>query len=352
MPGTDPMEAAALIAGELPDLPHLVELPARGAGADMIGRATAVCLDMPAEVMPSGWRLARRPGRDSRRAADLLAWDLDAAERHFAGAPWVKVQVAGPWTLAANIETPNGNRAVADPGATRDLASSLAEGVRAFLAAIGRRLPGTGLVLQIDEPSLPDVLAGTLPTASGLGAVPAVETVRAADVLRDLAGGTGADATMVHCCHRDAPLEFLDGCGFDAISVELTRVADSSATLDALGVILERGTVVCAGLVPAVPPAGSGMTGEPGSAPRAGAARADGVAAADVRADGGGGFTYRDAAAPMLTAWHRLGMPEGRREQIVVTPTCGLAGASQAWSRRALAIARDTARLLADGAGG
>ena len=31
-------------------------------------------------------------GRDISRARDLLAWDLDAAEEHFAGAEWVKVK--------------------------------------------------------------------------------------------------------------------------------------------------------------------------------------------------------------------------------------------------------------------
>ena len=35
MPGTDPMEAARIVVGELPDFPHLAELPARGPGADI-----------------------------------------------------------------------------------------------------------------------------------------------------------------------------------------------------------------------------------------------------------------------------------------------------------------------------
>ena len=66
--------------GELPDLPHLPELPARGAGADMIGRAGALLVDLPVELVPSGWRLAAHAGRDLRRARDLLARDLDALE--------------------------------------------------------------------------------------------------------------------------------------------------------------------------------------------------------------------------------------------------------------------------------
>ena len=36
MPGTDPAEAMRIVLGELPDLPHLAELPARGPGADPV----------------------------------------------------------------------------------------------------------------------------------------------------------------------------------------------------------------------------------------------------------------------------------------------------------------------------
>src|SRR5215468_495396 len=78
MPGTDPDEAIAVVLGELPSLPHLPELPARGPGADMVGRTAALLIDMPVETTATGWRLAERPGRDLRRAAGLLAADLDA----------------------------------------------------------------------------------------------------------------------------------------------------------------------------------------------------------------------------------------------------------------------------------
>ena len=41
MPGTDSAEATRIVAGEF-DVPHLVELPARGPGGDMIGRTLAL----------------------------------------------------------------------------------------------------------------------------------------------------------------------------------------------------------------------------------------------------------------------------------------------------------------------
>ena len=54
LPGTEPAEAISMVLGELPDLPHLPELPARGLGADMIGRGAALLVDLPVDVQPSG----------------------------------------------------------------------------------------------------------------------------------------------------------------------------------------------------------------------------------------------------------------------------------------------------------
>jgi len=50
LPGTDPLEAARTVAGELPELPYLPELPARGVGADMIGRTAALLVDSTGEL--------------------------------------------------------------------------------------------------------------------------------------------------------------------------------------------------------------------------------------------------------------------------------------------------------------
>src|SRR5699024_9718921 len=54
MPGTDPLEAARLIAGELEELPHLVELPDRGLGADLIGRTAGMLVDLPVDTSTTG----------------------------------------------------------------------------------------------------------------------------------------------------------------------------------------------------------------------------------------------------------------------------------------------------------
>ena len=180
MPGTDSAEAARIVAGEL-DVPHLVELPARGPGADMLGRTLALVSsatgEFAAETTPDGWRLAGGRsggdlGRQMRRGASWLAEDVDRMELELAGFTGrVKVQVAGPWTLAAGVEAVRGTRLVADAGACADLGAALAEAVAEHVAMVGRRIPGAQVVVQVDEPALPIVLAGHIRTPSGRGAL-------------------------------------------------------------------------------------------------------------------------------------------------------------------------------------
>jgi len=141
MPGTDPAEATRVVAGELPDFPFLPELPDRGPGADVVGRTAGLLIDIPVEVTPRGWRLAERPGRDLARARSMLASDLDVLAEVLEGYQGlVKIQLCGPWTLAAALELPRTmNVAVADPGAVADLTASLAEGAAAYVAEVLKR---------------------------------------------------------------------------------------------------------------------------------------------------------------------------------------------------------------------
>lgn len=318
LPGTDPGEAAAMVAGELPSLPHLVELPARGVGADLVGRTAGLLVDIWAEVVPSGWRVSRRPGRDTLRAKDFMAWDLDAAEERFAGAEWVKVQVCGPWTLAAGLELGSGHRVLTDPGAVRDLTESLSEGLATHVADVARRIPGAGVVVQLDEPGLPAVLAGNLPTASGFGTVRAVPGLRAQEVLAAVVESVGDRPAVAHCCHGDAPVRLLRASGFDAVSVDLPSLVDRTSSLDAVGEFIDGGGILLAGIVPGISPSER-------TAP------------------------LRYWAEPLLDAWNRLGF--GRREmaaRVVPTPRCGLAGADRGWAERAMRLCRQLAEALPD----
>src|SRR5260370_9747989 len=204
MPGTDPAEAMRVVAGELPDFPFLPELPDRGPGADLTGRTAALLVDMPAEVTPRGWRLAERPGRDLARARAMLAPDLDVLEEVLHGYEGpLKIQLCGPWTLAATLElTRTMNMALADPGAVADLTASLAEAAAAHAADMARRVPGARLVVQFDEPALPSVSARLGPTQSGASRLAAIEADTARDRLSPGLGATPGD-TVVHA--RAAP---------------------------------------------------------------------------------------------------------------------------------------------------
>src|SRR4029453_19246729 len=167
-PGTDMADAVKISFAECPDFPSLPELPARGPYAQLIGRSTAFLAGLAVDLQPAGWRLTDASTREHRLAISTLRSDLDKLEEHAQGfAGTVKLSVAGPWTLAAMMERPRGDRVLADSGARRDLGQSLAEGIAQLVAELVRRLPDVELLVQLDEPMLPSVLGG--PIAKGGG---------------------------------------------------------------------------------------------------------------------------------------------------------------------------------------
>lgn len=315
-PGEDHLEALRVVFGELPALPYLPELPGRGVGADLVGRTGAMLVDLPIEVWPSGWRVTDRPGRDARRAREHLSRDLDGLEEVAQGYTGpLKVQACGPWTLASAIELHHGNKVLSDAGAVRDLVQSLAEGVAAHVAQVRRRVPGvTRIVLQLDEPGLPGVLAGTVPTASGFGRLPAVEAPVAIERLATvLSAAEGTDVfPIVHCCAPAPPYEVLRRAGAKGVSVDVTLLRRREE--DAIGESIEAGVAFLLGVVP----------GTDARLPDVGV-----------------------VAKPVKELWGRLGFPaETLARQVVLTPACGLAGASPRYARAALARCRESALVL------
>src|SRR4051794_36181118 len=187
MPGTDVRVATRLVFDLVPELPYLPELPARGPGATIVGRLVALlgrAGHLHADVQPSGWRLVDRAGLDERRAIDLLDRDLDALEEMGDGyAGPVKVALVGPLTAAASLELTRGEAVLADHGASRDPAEAIADLTAWLVAEVRRRLPAAQVLLQADEPSLPAVRSGQVPTASGFGRLRSVDEPTALDRL-------------------------------------------------------------------------------------------------------------------------------------------------------------------------
>lgn len=321
LPGTHPAEAARIVAGELGGLPHIAELPARGPGADMVGRTagmlTQVADYFAVETTPVGWRFADAPGRAMRRAAQWLVEDLDCFEEH-APRGLVKQQITGPWTLAAMIEMRNGERAVRDEGACRDLADALAEAAVGQVLQLRRRCPGAQVIIQIDEPMLRTVLQGGVSTASGLATYRAVDPQRARTALAAVVDALhGVDARVaVHCCAEEPPLEVMRGSGADLISVDALLRFDE----DQLAESLERGTTLMLGVV--------------------------GTSAVDVP---GVAAVAEPAARRVQRLLDRWGTsPERAGERVILTPTCGLAGSPPDWSRMVMRALAEAGRLLRD----
>lgn len=311
-PGEDPLEALRVVLGELPELPHLPELPGRGPGADLVGRSAALLVDMPVQLRPSGWRITDRPGRDLRRARGMLSTDLDALDELAADHQGpLKLQVAGVWTLAAGIEAPRGERLLGDPGAVRDLAESLAEGIAAHVAEVAKRVPGAELLVQVDEPALPAVLAGTVPTASGLNRHRPVDEQFAGQLLGAVLAAAGR-FPVVHCCAADVPYPLLRTAGAGALAVPLA--GRTAAGLDRLAAAVDAGLGLLLGVVPGTDTELSAVT---------------------------------DTVDQVRRFWRDLGRPAAELpERVVVTPACGLAGASPRYARAAVTHCRAAGRML------
>lgn len=317
MPGGDAREAAKTVTGSFEDFPFLAELPARGPGADMIGRTAGLLVELYAHVEPSGWRISDRPGRDTRRARSWLGEDLDALEEFTQGYEGpLKVQAVGPWTLAAALELRGGEAALSDPGACRDLAGSLTEGLRGHLAEVRRRVPGARVVLQLDEPSLTSVLLGQVRTASGYRTHRAVDRQVVEGALREVIA-VHDGPVVVHSCAPGVPFGLLRRAGAAGVSFDFSLLTERDE--EPIGEAVEAGTVLFAGVVPSTDPA-SGALSDPGG-----------------------------SVMGVRTLWRRLGLNPGTlAKSVVVTPTCGLAGASPEYARKALAHCARAARSLAD----
>ncbi len=318
-PGVAARPAAEVVVGELgAAMAHLVELPARGVGADIIGRAGALLVDVAIDTVPRGYRLTARPGAVTRRAVSLLAEDIDALEEAWevaglrgSGRP-VKVQAVGPITLAAELELSNGHRAITDPGAFHDIAASLAEGVAAHRAAVSRRLD-TPVVVQFDEPLLPAAIAGHLSGVTTLSPVAAIEESLAVTVLDVCAAAAGTEVS-VHSCASSIPWKLLQRSSIDAVSVDAGMLG--AVDLDAIGEFVESGRVVMLGAVPSTAPPAPAV---------------------------------EEVATSVVSITDRIGFTRSvLRNRIGIAPVCGLAGATAEWARTALGLARRVAAGFAD----
>lgn len=255
-PGTEPLEAHRVVRGELgePHVPHLVELPNRGVGSDPVGRTAAMLPELPVDVQPHGWRLVSRPGRDHRRAVAALATDLNAladvagAEEQPAGR--VKVQLRGPLSMAANLHLHNGERALLDNGARREIAESLAVGLAEHVRKASAAARGAAVVVQLDEPEIEAVMAGAVPTSSGYRTLRAVSGPEVSAYWRmaaDAAHAAGAVEVVASVPSHGAPFDQLVNSGLDGFAVPVAGL--TSRQWEAIAAGVESGLCLWAGVV-------------------------------------------------------------------------------------------------------
>jgi len=325
LPGKSVRDAISLVTGEFPELVFLPELPARGPGADMIGRAAAllgqVSDDFAVATTPTGWRIADTQGVDMRRAGAYWREDLETFEEfcHMATGD-VKVQLTGPITLAASLELVRGERMLSDVGAVRDLVHAHREAVLLHMADIRRRLPKASVIMQIDEPSMHAALQGTIRTQSGWGRIWPLEEAQVRIWHTELVGEivAGGGTPWMHSCAPNWPIELAHAAGYQGISGDVSLLQDRDE--DALAAAIEAGVTWVAGVIPTLDE--------------------QLVAAPRTEARGAGLIRQR---------FQRIGFPDSvLAKSVIVTTSCGLGLTSQKAARVAISRSREVARVLND----
>jgi hypothetical protein len=161
------------------------------------------------------------------------------------------------------------------------------------------------------------VLGGSVPTASGFGKHRSVHPPEASEALAWVLERAGTEP-WVHACAPDTPWGLLRGAGARGLSGDLSVLG--AEDLDALAEALESGERVALGVLPSTDPENP--------------------------------TTENAVTELILRRLDVLGLdPAGVTDLLVVTPSCGLAGASASWARRATEVCRAVARNLSADAG-
>jgi hypothetical protein len=135
---------------------------------------------------------------------------------------------------------------------------------------------------------------------------------------------------VVHCCALSVPFGMIKDAGADAAGCDLSKLGPAEE--DALAEAVEAGLGILAGVIPAtgsvapeLPPASQAAQVATGLWQRMGW---------PVARNGPGGPVKGEGEAGGVTA------------QVVLTPACGMAGATRGYARAAMARCREAARLL------
>ena len=196
-------------------LPYLPELPARGPGADMVGRAAGLLVDLRGRPAADGLAVRRPPG--PRRVAHRLA---------VAGGP----RRAGRGLRRLHRRAQAAGRRPLDPGLVGVAAPRRACGRRPGRHPRPRRLagrggaactsprssgwcPAPGWCSSSTSPACPPCWPAGCPPPRATGVLRAVDPQVAAAGLRDVLAAAGERRTAIHCCAPDLNWPLLRGTG-------------------------------------------------------------------------------------------------------------------------------------------
>lgn len=293
LPGTSVPEAADVILSETGDLPHLPDLPARGLGSDPIGRTACLLEAVAVDRGPRSWIMTDRPQLLTRQTWDRLNRDLDEVEEAWGTTvPELKIQITGPWTLAAGIELANGHRVITDRGALRDLTDALIEGVNQHARQLATRFRAK-ITVQLDEPDLPAIARG-LAGATDFNPIRAINPKDLSERLSHVVGGLEVEDVLLNQTGYAPLWEVAHDCGVGTVLVSLDQV-QGTEQYDGFGHTVSSGTRI-----------GLGITG-PGDT-------------VDELLD-----RPRERAVAVARFWERLGLdPHWLTERVDVHPSTGI----------------------------
>ena len=324
MPGSDTDaydEALRLVLGELPDLPHLPEVPGRGAAATMTGRALAVWPGWTPTCSRPGWRLTGGGGSPGRRPPPRAVAARPGPRRARGADPGLRraAQDPGRWAVDAGRD---GREAARGPGAGRPRRPPRAGAgagrgtAHATSPTSAAGCPGPSCSCRSTSRRCPSVLAGQVPTASGLHRHRSVDPPQASALLEEVFAAVVEAGRMplVHCCAADVPVGLLVGAGAQG----------------------SRWTSACSPRRRTTTSRRCWSRGAPRDARR--------------RAVGRPGVRARPTSSSTEQVLRFLDMlgfdPAAVGGSLVVTPSCGLAGATTTYARAAVRQARAVASHL------
>ncbi|MDO5029380.1 MAG: methionine synthase [Corynebacterium sp.] len=335
MPGRDPHEVADIVIGECLD-GHvaLPSLPARGLGADAVGRTAAIMADLVVDRGARSWRIADRRGRASALATDYLHRDVDACEEVWGRTPQrIRLTSLGPWTMATSVENATGHLIAIDRGAVKYFAQSLAAGLAAHINDVRRRFD-CDIEVFLAEPALGAVAQGKIKAPSMLmgnaSYLPAQGHREIAEIFREVTGplrDDGIEVTIALSSPTGLSVQAL--ADSEATGVWLPRQElTTTAQLDFAAALVGAGMSLELGIVPVTVAEREEHTGKPVATPA------------------------RDLAEQAALFWDELGYSRLQiAESLNLAPVGGFTASSIAEAQAQLGAGRSATELLRRAAG-